>query len=98
MTLDDEKIRCATHGIQARAYICQHLFGSMWTGIAIGFHCSNEAEPHSDAWCSVCDAVWDAAADECTPEVEESLGLKVVCAACYDRAKSIWLAAGKRDH
>jgi hypothetical protein len=26
LTLDDEKIRCATHGFQARAYICQHLF------------------------------------------------------------------------
>jgi len=43
------------------------------------------------------DQVWDEAKDECTPEVVTSLELKVVCAACYDRAKGIWLAGRKRD-
>jgi hypothetical protein len=85
------------HGLQDRTYVCQHLFGSMLTGIPVGFHCSDEALPRSDAWCSACDAVWDEADSECTPEVEASLGLKVVCAACYDRAKGIALARGKRD-
>ena len=93
----EKKIRCRTHGFQDRAYVCQHLFGSMSTGISVGFHCSDEMEPHSDAWCSLCDRVWDEAGGECTPAVVASLGLKVVCAACYDRAKGIWLAGGKRD-
>jgi hypothetical protein len=97
MSESESQIHCMTHGFQQRAYVCQHLFGSMSTGSPVGFHSSDEAEPHSDAWCSACDQVWDEAKDECTPEVVKSLGLKVVCAACYDRAKGSWRAAGKCD-
>jgi hypothetical protein len=50
--MSDEQIRCATHGLQPRAYVCQHLFGSMSTGVAVGFHCSDNSDPHPDAWCS----------------------------------------------
>jgi hypothetical protein len=97
MSESEQQIRCATHGLQERAYVCQHLFGSMATGVPVGFHCSDESEPRSDAWCSACDWAWDEAEGECTPDVVASLGLKVVCAACYDRARGIWRTAGKRD-
>jgi hypothetical protein len=93
----DKKIRCATHGVLDRAYLCQHLFGSLTTGVPVGFHFPAEPDVHAEAWCSVCDAVWDEGEDECTPAVEASLGLKVVCTACYDRAKGISQAGGKRD-
>ena len=43
-----------------------------------------------------CEAAWEEADNECTPEVAPFLELKVVCAACNGCAKDLWLARGRR--
>ena len=93
---DCKKIRCAAHGYQDRAYLCQHLFDSMSTGVPVGWNCTDETELQGHAWCSICETVWDGAEDECTPEVEACMELRIVCAGCYRCAEDVWLAAARR--
>jgi hypothetical protein len=63
----------------------------------VGFHRSTEQiEPRPDAWCSACEqARLAAGGDDWPPEVEAKLGIKLLCGACYDSVKTIWLKGRK---
>ncbi len=37
-----DTVKCKTHGVQQAAYVCQHIVGSMHSGIPVGFHWSRE--------------------------------------------------------
>lgn len=85
------KIKCNTHGWQQEAFVCQHIVGSLHSGVPVGFHWPAEStEPHPDAWCTACEETRLEAGGEWTPEAEVILGVKLLCAACYEYAKDIW--------
>lgn len=94
---DSQKVKCDVHGWQQETFVCQHIAKSLHTGIPVGFHWSAEQiEPRPDAWCSACEQARVAAGgDDWTPEVEAKLGVKLLCGACYDSAKTIWLKGRK---
>ena len=88
---DSRKISCGVHGWQEATYVCQHIAQSLATGIPAGFHWpSDSTNSHPDAWCSACEKARIEAGGDWTPEVEKKLGVKLLCGACYDYAKSIW--------
>jgi hypothetical protein len=88
---DARKIKCHVHGWQDETFVCRHIMESLHTGVPVGFHWSAESTgPHPDAWCSACESARVEAGGDWTPKVEERLGIKLLCGACYDHAKSIW--------
>jgi hypothetical protein len=83
------QINCAVHGWQEETFVCQHIAESLHTGVPVGFHWApEETAPRPDAWCAACEEA-RVQAGGWTPEVEKSLGVKLLCAACWDYAKSI---------
>jgi len=87
-------IECATHGPQPETFVCQHIFRSLDTKVAVGFHWSREdSGPFPDAWCSECEAARSAGDGEWNDELMKMVGVKLLCAGCYTNVKSIWLAA-----
>jgi hypothetical protein len=91
-------IECATHGPQPETFVCQHIFISLDTKVAVGFHWSREdSGPFPDAWCSECEAARSAGDGEWNDELMKMVGVKLLCAGCYTNAKSIWLAV-RREH
>jgi len=89
-----QKTRCHVHGVQEATYVCRHILGSLDTGEAVGFHWpASSTSPRPDAWCSECERVRIVEGGEWTEWAMEFVQLKVICAECYDRAKSIWQAA-----
>jgi hypothetical protein len=88
---DSEKIECSIHGWQEVTFVCQHIVQSLHTGVAVGFHWPGEnSDARPNAWCSACEKFRIEAGGDWTPEVEKKLGVKLLCGACYDHAKSIW--------
>jgi len=88
---DPQKINCHVHGWQEQTLVCQHIAQSLHTGIPVGFHWSSEStKAHPDAWCSACEKARVEGGGDWTPEVEQKLGVKLLCGTCYDYAKSIW--------
>ncbi|MEK8034932.1 hypothetical protein AACH06_29300 [Ideonella sp. DXS29W] len=86
-----EKVKCETHGWQEESFVCQHIAGTLLSGVSVGFHWSaGSVAKHPDAWCSVCEEARVQAGGEWTSEVEEQLNIKLLCSACYEHAKSIW--------
>ncbi len=99
MAIESDKIHCGTHGWQERTFVCQHILQSLYTGIPVGFCWSSEqSDPRPDAWCSTCEKARQEAGGDWTPEVQEKLGVKLLCGACYDYAKSVWLNGRKVSH
>jgi hypothetical protein len=94
---DSQKINCDVHGWQEQTFVCQHIAHSLRTGIPVGFHWpAKQSSARPDAWCSDCEeARVEAGGDDWTPEVNEKLNIKLLCGACYDHAKSIWLNGRK---
>src|ERR1700742_5104249 len=93
---DPQKIVCDLHGLQEQAFVCQHIAQSLHTGVPVGFHWSaQQTGLHPDAWCSSCEKARVDAGGKWTSEVERTLGVKLLCGACYDYAKSIWSTGRK---
>lgn len=87
---DSQKLKCGIHGWQERTFVCQHIVQSLHTGIPVGFHWSGgQTDTRPDAWCSACEQARIEVGGDWTPEVVEKLGVKLLCGACYDYAKSI---------
>lgn len=92
------KIECCTHGWQEESFVCQHIVKSLHTGSPVGFHWSaTSTSSHPDAWCASCEAARVDAGGDWTPEVEQLLGIKLLCGACYDHAKDIWSRGYKAE-
>ena len=88
---DVRKITCSVHGLQEETFVCQHIVESLSTGIPVGFNWPpDQDKPRPDAWCAACERARIEAGGDWTPEVEKKLGVKLLCGACYDYAKSIW--------
>jgi hypothetical protein len=95
MTIPD-KVKCDVHGTQDEAFVCQHIFRSLHTGVPVGFYWADEyPSKHPDAWCSACEEARVAAGGEWMDEAYELLDIKLVCGACHDYAKDIWLRGHK---
>jgi hypothetical protein len=76
-------VDCDLHGKQQQTFVCEHLVH----GEGLGFFQADEQEnPRPDAWCSRCELIRQAHGDW-TEESEKLLGVKLLCGACYDRAK-----------
>jgi len=90
----DQIVECPHHGAQRKAFACQHIAASLVTGLAVGFHWpADSKDPHPDAWCTSCDEARIAAGGDWAPEVEEKLGVSLLCGGCYEAAKRIWAHA-----
>jgi hypothetical protein len=86
-----ERVQCLSHGWQEEAFVCQHIAGSLRTGVPVGFHWpAGSTTAHPDAWCTECEESRLAAGGDWTPQVEADLGIQLLCATCYERAKDIW--------
>ncbi|MDF1504653.1 hypothetical protein [Roseisolibacter sp. H3M3-2] len=85
MTDDDPRtgrVRCATHGDSAPAYVCGHL--ARGDGRAF-FHADDDpGNPRPDAWCDACERLRVACGGRWTEEAEASLGVRLLCGGCYD--------------
>lgn len=93
---DSRKITCSIHGVQEETFVCQHIVESLRTGIPVGFSwAADDDEVRPNAWCAACEKARVEAGGEWTPEVEKKLGVKLLCGACYDRAKLIWMSVNK---
>ena len=85
------KVKCAAHGWQDEAFVCQHIVESLHSGMPVGFHWPSDShQRHPDAWCTECDARRTKAGGDWSDELNEMLGIRLVCGACYDHAKRIW--------
>lgn len=83
MSLPINTVDCDLHGKQQQTFVCEHLVH----GEGLGFHQADDREnPRPDAWCSRCDLLRRAHGDW-TEESEMQVGVKLLCGACYDRAK-----------
>jgi hypothetical protein len=86
-----QTVNCGVHGWQEQTFVCRHIAQSLHTGVPVGFYWTrDQAVPRPDAWCSACEKARLDAGGDWTPEVEKLLGVKLLCGACYDDAKSIW--------
>jgi len=86
------KVECNVHGVQDEAFVCQHIAETLHTGVPVGFFWSEEsASLHPDAWCAFCEDARIQAGGDWTDEVEKILSIKLLCGACYDHAKNIWV-------
>jgi hypothetical protein len=86
------RVTCSVHGTQDETFVCAHIVETLHTGKAVGFHWPRESagDPRPDAWCTQCENKRVAGGGEWTEEVMEFVDMKVLCGACYDRAKDIW--------
>lgn len=87
-------IECDEHGKQQATHVCQHIVQTLVDGDPRGFWWANDPDsPRPDAWCSECEAKVQETGGEWNDENEPFAGVKLLCGACYDKAKDINLAA-----
>ena len=84
-------VRCSEHGEQEETFVCQHIVETLRDGVARGFFWSSIQTDitQPDALCSACYATVMAAGGDWTPQAEAAAGVRLLCGACYDRAKAI---------
>lgn len=83
MSQPAKTVVCAQHGEQHQTFVCEHLVHGEGLGF---FQADDEQNPRPDAWCSRCELIRQAHGGW-TEESENMLGVKLLCGACYDRAK-----------
>lgn len=89
--IDEERyVECCEHGKQPATFVCQHIVQSLRDGKSRGFWSSEESpdNPRPDSWCSECEEVVNRVG-EWNDESEAFAGVKLLCGACYDRAKAM---------
>jgi len=98
MTDSERSVDCQVHGRQAETFVCRHLVDSLYTRETVGFYWPASAnEPRPDAWCLECEQARLDAGGDWTDEVMSFVCIQLLCGACYDMAKSIWLQARADD-
>jgi len=86
--------QCPRHGEQEAASVCRHIAESLDSGKAVGFHWSSSSTSRRpDAWCSKCNHLMMTSGEDWTPEVLAVAQVNLLCAKCYDAARSIWSSA-----
>tara|TARA_R110001599_G_C12225620_1_gene657670 strand:+ start:1781 stop:2092 length:312 start_codon:yes stop_codon:yes gene_type:complete len=97
MSAGDGYVECCEHGKQQATYVCQHIVQGLQDGEPRGFWSSGERPDNSrpDSWCSACEEVVNRAG-EWNDESEAFAGVKLLCGACYDRAKEMNLDVSRK--
>jgi hypothetical protein len=82
---DPEKfVDCANHGRGSAAFVCGHLAA----GSRAGFYAAGgSGDPRPDAWCQRCEEVRLAEGGEWNRAAAAFLGVKLICAGCYDAVR-----------
>jgi hypothetical protein len=78
-------MECCRHGRSHATFVCGHLV----QGVGRGFVATSAepGDPRPDAWCAHCDEVFQA--ETGWNDVSESYAeITVICAGCYDEARS----------
>jgi hypothetical protein len=89
MTDTRATVNCAEHGPQQETFVCQHIVEGLRDGRRVGFFSAIDPDnPRPDAWCSECHTRLQRCGGDWVGEAQAQLGAKVLCGACYDRAKS----------
>lgn len=88
-------IECAEHGTREETFVCQHIAFSLTTRKPVGFFWADQtAKDRSDAWCFECNERVKQTGGEWVGEAGRQLGVKLICAGCYDDAKEMALGKG----
>ena len=97
MSADEKYIECCEHGKQQSTYVCQHIIETLNDGKPRGFWWADDPDnPRPDAWCSKCEAKVQETNGEWDDESKKYAGVKLLCGACYDRAKEINFGKNKK--
>lgn len=84
---------CFDHGRQEAAFVCRHLIDAMSSGAPVGFYCAEDpGATCPDAWCGKCEDARAECGWEWIEEVENGLGITMICVACYEKVRGICLA------
>ncbi|MCB1035467.1 MAG: hypothetical protein KDD47_16715 [Acidobacteria bacterium] len=82
--------QCDQHGLQPATFVCQHIAASLVSRKPVGFFWPAEAtEERPDAWCFACNERVKLTGGEWAGEAEASLGVRLLCGACYDDARAL---------
>ena len=93
MSKTTTNVDCPEHGLQQETFVCQHIVQGLSDGRRVGFfHARDPENPRPDAWCAECNERVRAQGGEWTGDAEAQLGAKLLCGACYDRAKTFHTA------
>ena len=85
-------VECDLHSPQPTTFVCQQIAESLHTGIPVGFFWPEiTEEPRPNAWCAECNERVTATGGEWVGPAAESLGAKILCGMCYDKAKRLSL-------
>jgi hypothetical protein len=88
MSKEVNTIDCEQHGQQPETFVCQHIVESLQTGNQVGFWWASEhGNPRPDAWCTACNELVREAGGEWDDQTESFASVKLLCGACYDRAR-----------
>ena len=91
-----KKIECDEHGLQDETFVCQHIVQSLTDNQPYGFWWPGDSEQaRPDAWCTACNELNHAEGGEWTEKALELASVKLLCGACYDKAKAINFGAKK---
>src|SRR5688572_29619949 len=83
-------VKCSEHGVQQATFVCQHIVASLPAGESAGFFWAQDPDnPRPDAWCRACEERVRATGGEWTEECESLAAVKLLCGACYDRARAL---------
>lgn len=80
---------CPEHGRQSETFVCQHLALSLRTRTAVGFFWSPGHKERPDAWCHECNERVKPTGGRWVGEAAEKLGVRLVCAGCYDDLREL---------
>jgi len=90
MSDSPKQIRCDTHGWQDSTFACQHIVQGLFEGQRYGFWWAQDSgQARPDAWCTSCNELVASNGGEWTEEILEIVSIKLLCGACYDRAKAM---------
>ena len=97
MSENQQYVECCEHGRQQATYVCQHVAQSLTDNQPRGFWWSDDSpeNPRPDAWCGECEALVNKLG-AWNDESESFAGVKLICGACYDRAKELNLGKQKK--
>lgn len=97
MDPDEHYIECDLHGKQQTTYVCQHIVQTLQDSQPRGFWSADESpeNPRPDSWCNECEDLVNKTGDW-NDESEAFANVKILCGACYDRAREMNRAQKKK--
>ena len=88
-----KKVECEVHGIQDETFVCQHVVQGLRDGTPYGFWWADDpGNARPDAWCTSCNEMVAESGGGWTTDAEKLAGIKLLCGACYDRARAMNLS------